>query len=102
MLLFVMREGIHPDVLGFIPEFIDEEDTRPLAEQFNDKYIGGWNPMKGFEVVDKESWAIKYPGDPALQPLAWTTVGKERFFFYPYAFVAIVQEDGSFEVARMD
>lgn len=101
-MLVMLRAGVDPEVLGFIPSFIDENDPRPLAEQFNEKYIGGWHPMKGFKLVDKESFTIQYPGDPPMEPLAFALIGKENLLFYQYAFVSIVQEDGSFEVARMD
>lgn len=102
MLIFGLRAGVSPEVLGIIPEFIDDTDPRPLREQFNAKYIGGWYPMQGFTLIDQETGVIQYPGDPPMKPLAWTVVGKERFFLYQYAFVGIFQEDGSFEVARMD
>lgn len=102
MTMFILKAGVHPDILGFISEFILEEDHRPLKEQFNDRYIGGWHPMRGFTMVDKETATIQYPGDPPMSPLAWARVGDEMFYLYMWSFVGIVQEDGSFEVARMD
>ena len=41
-------------------------------------------------------------GEPTLLPRAATALRNESIFFYPHAWVAIVQEDGAFEVCRMD
>lgn len=97
---------LHPrgaDILGLIPAFIFESDPRSAAEQFNERYAhgGGWRPMSGWGL-EPGSFALKYPGDPALHPVAGAWLREERIFVYPYAWVAIVQADGSFEVARMD
>ena len=40
--------------------------------------------------------------DPLLSPLALTKFNDELILIYPYAYVAIVQQNGSFEVSRMD
>jgi hypothetical protein len=45
---------------------------------------------------------LRYPGDPPLNPLAQARLRDELIVFYDHAIVAIVQEDGSFEVARID
>ena len=96
---------LHPrgaELLGFIPTFILESDPRSAAEQFNERYAhgGGWRPF-GPWSMDKD-YRIKYPGDPAYAPVAMARLRNETIFVYPHAWVAIVQADGSFEVARMD
>lgn len=99
-------EMLHPamsyDNLGYLPQFLSIEDERSAKEQLHDNYAhgGGWFPFKGFKMI--EGNALKYPGDPAYHPLAKTTLRDETIFFYPHAWVAIVQKDGSYEVARMD
>ena len=93
------------DHVGFIPTFLDEDDPRPAAEQFNERYMavgGGWRPQKGFTVRDGRP-TLYYPGDPPPEPLAVMTLhGAETIFIYRYGYVAIFQDDGSFEACRMD
>ena len=85
--------------LGFLPEFLDEDDPRSAREQFNANYVGGWNPFPGFTMEDN---TLQYPGDPPLIPIGYTTLRDEVILFYPYAFVMVKQPDGTFEAARMD
>lgn len=92
------------DVVGDIKYFASEENTEEsLVEQFDRMYShgGGWNPLDGFEL-NKDTGAIKYPGDPEMPPLATAKFRNQTVNVYQYAFVAIIEEDGSFEVARMD
>jgi hypothetical protein len=93
-----------PDVdLGFLPGLIHEGDERPVAEQLNDRYRhgGGWQPMPGF-TLNPGTLALKYPEDPPMHPLAMSTLREEMLVFYDYAFLMILQGDGSFEVSRVD
>jgi hypothetical protein len=87
------------DVLGYIPSFLSEDDPRPAREQFDEHYIGGWHPQDGFTMKGKY---LLFPGDPPLEPLAFTMFGEEAIIMYPHSYVAIVQPDSSFQVARMD
>lgn len=97
---------IHPqatwDHVGFVPEFLSENDPRPVREQFHERYAfgGGWHPVDGFTRI--HPYTLKYPGDPPLQPLAFIQFRKETILIYPASFIAIFQEDGTFECARMD
>lgn len=84
---------------GFIPSFLYEIDPRPAQEQFAERYQGGWRPMAGFVM---ENTTLHYRGDPPLHPIALLQFREERLFLYPHEWVAIVQPDGSFQVARMD
>lgn len=100
---------IHPQAtfehLGLWPDIFDAEDPRPAREQVNDRYDygGGWRPMRGFEM-DMNTAGLSYPGDPELLPFARCELPltQEVVWFYPHSQIAIVQMDGSFEVARMD
>lgn len=91
------------DLVGFIPTFLSENDPRPAREQFNTGYIhgGGWRPFDKF-AFNPQSLALKYPGDPPMQPVAKMTLRDEQIYVYPYAWVLILQKDGSHEIARMD
>jgi hypothetical protein len=97
---------LHPDMtmehLGFLPEFLSEDDPRPAKEQIHTNYQhgGGWRTMKGFAHVG--NLVLQYPGDPPFSPLAQTKLRDETIVFYPGEFVAIFQPDGSFEASRVD
>lgn len=97
----LLVKGTTALMLGYIPLFLNNHDPRPAREQFNSNYKhGGWQPIKGFKMLP--SGAIKYPNDPVLIPFARAQLRKETIFIYPASIVAILQEDGTFEVARMD
>jgi hypothetical protein len=86
--------------LGFLPGFLSEDDPRPAAEQFADHYIGGWFPLPGCTLGP--NLTLLYPGDPALRPRAMTQLRHEVIIVYDHDFVAIIQPNREFEVARMD
>lgn len=86
--------------LGYLPIMLVESDPRPAAEQFQARYVfGGWAPQANFTMHGE---ALIYPGDPPLQPIAWTQLRAERILLYEGDWVVILQPDGSFEAARMD
>lgn len=94
----------HPramDVAGSIPFFVDPRDTRKARVQLNENYAhgGGWAPMRGWELLpdDRIRWK-----DEVYAPAATLKMTGERVVVYHHAWVAIIQDDGSFEVARMD
>ena len=97
--------AMHPDVtlehLGLLPGMLDASDPRPAREQFDANYQhgGGWRPQSGFVMAES---TLTYPGDPPFKLRAWTRMRDELIGLYDYAFVAIVQKDGTFEVCRMD
>ena len=88
------------DDYGFIPTFLDEADPRPAAEQFNERYQGGWRPQKGCTLSDKGE--LLYPGDPAQRPISALRFRDELIVLYPYSYIMIHQRDGSYEFCRMD
>lgn len=90
-----------PDALGFIPEFLVPDDPRPAREQINERYVSGWQSFDGFKM-DPETHVLSYPGDPEFPPLAQTMLRDELILFYDCAWVAIVQKDGTFDIARLD
>jgi len=99
----ILHPQMTPEALGFLPSFLNESDPRPAKEQIHSNYQhgGGWRPFKGFEFNPK-TFSLKYPGDPTFRPLARMQLRNETILFYDYAWVGIMQKDGSFEVARID
>lgn len=97
---------LHPratmEHLGFLPDFLHEDDPRPAAAQFDTHYsfAGGWSPFKGFKLTDNNS--LVYPDDPPIRPIAEAKLRDETICFYEAAWVAIIQPDRSCEVCRMD
>jgi len=88
------------DMLGFLPEFLDDNDPRSAKEQFNSNYISGWNSFVGFAFL--HNMDISYPGDPPTRLLYWTMLRDEWIGVYEYAWVVIKQLDGSWDAARLD
>lgn len=89
-------------IVGNIKYFANEDDPIPLREQFHKNYSfgGGWNPFEGFKMnKDKD---LIYPDDLPLYPLATAKFRNQEVVMYQHAWVAIVEEDGSFEISRMD
>lgn len=91
-------ELIH--VVGYIPSFLHEGDPRPAVEQLDERYVGGWRPFEGFEH-SPVSHRLKYPGDPAMEPLAKISFRDETVYVYRYGWVGLTVGD-KFEVARLD
>ena len=87
------------DYIGIIPQML--RDDRPVRDQLNEGYAhgGGWQPFDGFTM--DESGALLFPGDPPQRPRVWTTYNGERIVFYDNSWVAIIQPNGDFEVAKM-
>ena len=90
------------DIVGLIPAFLEEDDPRPAREQIDDRYAhgGGWQPLDGWTLLNDGS--ILYEGDPPLSPVVWTHLRHETIIIYHHSWVAIIRENGSFEVARCD
>jgi hypothetical protein len=98
--------SLHPlatvDMLGYLPQFLSERDPRSAREQLDSGYQqgGGWTPLPGFILLS--NGCLGYPGDPPTLPIAETRLRTETIRLYEHAWVAIIQDDGSVEVARMD
>lgn len=93
--------GGKPEDWGIIPTFLDDQDPRPAAEQFNENYIAGWNPFNGF-TFDHSNLTLSYPGDPVYHVISTISFRDELILLFPSAWVVIVQPDDSWQVARMD
>lgn len=116
MLKFTMLDPkVTDEHLGFIPYFMLEDDVRPAIDQINERYAhgGGWRDLdvgdKGFTL--SPDGELKYPGDPKMKPYAEASLHGgnsepgatgEHIIIYESGFVAVVQVDGSFRVARLD
>jgi hypothetical protein len=101
----VRWKPLHPKMtfehLGFIPEWLRYGDPRSARDQINAGYaMGGWHPMTGFRLGEDNS--LNYPGGPPMRPLAEARLREELILFYPHSWVAIIQPDRTFEVARID
>lgn len=96
------------ECLGFIPGWLDPAEEDCVRDQLDKHYQhgGGWQPMEGWTLGKVEDGLFltysKEEGDPPYYPLAIGIMRKEMVIVYPHAWVAIVQRDMSFEVARMD
>jgi hypothetical protein len=92
-----------PEVLGYLPSFLNDSDPRPAKEQLDANYRhgGGWQPLPGWKL-DPRTLTLRYPGDPPYEPIAMTVLHGDRIVFYPYSQVMILAPDGGYEVARMD
>lgn len=101
-----MLQFTNMEVVGFLPGFLDENDSRPAVEQINTAYShgGGWMDFKGFELVggDGKPYSLKYPGDPLTHELSRANLRKEKLVFFEHSWLAVIQPDGSFRVARLD
>jgi len=86
-------------ITGYLPLFFDANDPAPAAEQINRHYIGGWHPFPGFMRKKNQ---LKYPGDPPMKLLAFAHLRTETLKFYEGSWLAIIQKDGSIEIARVD
>lgn len=89
--------------VGIIPTFLNENDPKTAAQQFNDNYVfGGWSPSGADKWSLDDDMSLNYSGDDTLIPRAMMHLHDENIYVYDYALVCIVQLDGSFEVSRMD
>lgn len=89
------------DDWGLILSFLDFDDERGAVEQFNEKYVGGWNDFEGF-VLDADKGTITYPGDPPYEVISTVLFRKEVIALFPSGWVLVAQPDKSWRVARMD
>jgi hypothetical protein len=93
----------HLDHLGYIPAFLDEDDPDDARTQLDKNYaFGGFRPQSQWHLLDPVTMAMQYPGDPPTKPLWMGFHRQERIYVYPYGYVAVVQPDNSFVMARMD
>lgn len=94
-----LKQGMTLARLGAFPTFMSEQDQGSAREQIDFFACGGWQKFRGFSMGKDGS--LSYPGDPDMKPLAKGWLRDERIFVYEFDWVAIVQPDGTFEVARI-
>jgi len=87
--------------LGYLPSFLSESDPRSAREQLDAGYsqFGGWRPVSRFQAFEN---VLRYPGDSPRPLLAETRLRDEVVRLYKGSYVAIIQPDGSYDIARMD
>jgi len=98
---------LHPRMkaehLGFLPSFLNDADPRSAKKQIDANYqFGGWQPVGAGKFKLTKGYRLLYPGDPPQEPIAMTSLRDEVIVVYESDFVAIVQPDDTFEVARLD
>ena len=92
-----------PRSLGMLVEILQADDPRSIKEQLEDRYAhgGGWRPIKGFTM--RQNNVLHYPGDQPFKPVAKTEINGEIVIFYPKcSLLAVVAQDGTFAVTRVD
>jgi hypothetical protein len=96
-----------PEMLGYIPIIIIEDDPRSAKEQIAERYThgGGYSPFRGHTMLPNGN--LKYPGDPETQLLFETILHKDKpnqetLRFYEHAWLGIIQLDETFEIVHMD
>jgi hypothetical protein len=100
----ILDSGMSIADLGYLPGYLSENDPRSVKEQLHSGYRqgGGWRPLEKFGLSPAPDYLLLYPGDPPLRPWAQAALRGEMILVYPGDWVLILQQDGSFEVARMD
>lgn len=90
------------EVVGYLETWLDEADPRGAREQLHERYAhgGGWFSYDGFTLDERNR--LLGEGDPPLAPLAQARLRDEVILIYRHAWVAIVQRNRTFEVARID
>lgn len=102
-----MIEFTNMQVAGSLPQFFDETDKRGAVAQAHSNYAhgGGWQDFQGFTLKGafKEGAAqLNYPDDPPTREISRAKLRDELVIMFEHAWVAVVQLDGTFRVARMD
>ena len=102
----IVWQFLHPQMtinhLGFIKDWLSELNPADAVEQIDRNYRhgGGWFDCNGFKM--RGQGVLFGAGDPPLWPLAKTHLRNETIYFYQHAWVAVVQPNGSYRVARID
>jgi len=92
---------------GYLPEIIRDCDSRPVCQQIESNYAhgGGWNPLSGFSLHLNQGIGcakLCYPGDHPMRERSRTHIRDELVILFECDCVAVVQNNGSFAVTRMD
>ena len=105
---WICNSLVRAEALGALPYFLSAHDERPARTQLHEAYAhgGGWHRFEGFTLRrptgEPTSWSLQYPGDRPLQAVGYTRLRDETVVLFEHSWVAIVQPDGEYEIARMD
>lgn len=77
---------------GFIPEWIDERDERPMWEQVHENYAhgGGWQNFSGFDILSGDAdnmYRIAYAGDPEMHEIGRIQREADRLIMFDHEWV---------------
>lgn len=101
-----MLQFTNMEVVGFIPQFLSEEDERSAVEQIDAHYQhgGGWSDFEGFSLgqLSDGSYALYYPEDPPMEELSRAQLRDETIVFFQCSWLAVIQPDGSYRISRCD
>ena len=100
--IYGLKMGYDVSNLGILATLMSPHDPRPLHEQMNANYAhgGGWDDFQGFTLGEEDT--LHYPGDRPLRPLAGAIVRGQLVMFYEGEWLAIISDDRSFTVSRVD
>jgi hypothetical protein len=84
-----MLHSVPLELVGFIPDTLNENDPRSAREQLDAGYGGGWQKFVGHTLVPEDGFKLCYPGDPPMHPIALIRLRRERIVIYPHAWVMI-------------
>ena len=104
MIKFEMFNGHHQEELGLIPSMINMFSEDDVATQLDNNYQhgGGFRNQEGFTYSHDDNDSMSYSDDPPMYPIAKFVAGSETVFVYPHAYVAVIQEDETHVISRMD
>lgn len=95
------------DITGFLQLCWDRADPRDAITQHDEREMGNgpWSDsLKGKWKLDPQSLELKYAGEPAYKPwaIADLPLTQQKIIVYKYAWVCILNADGTFTVDRRD
>ena len=93
------------EVVGYIPQMLSEDNPASAQEQLHKGYLhgGGWNDFNGFTLVNKDGrYGLQYPGDPVMKERSRTRLRDEVVVLFDYSWIAVIQPNGDYRVARFD
>ena len=96
----LLEPGVTLQTLGALPDMLDANDPAPAREQLGRRYQHGFRGRSGW-YLDADD-VLHFPGDRPYRPIAELRMRDERILVFECSFVAVIQSDRSFEVARID
>lgn len=108
-----MEGWTNPTRIGYVPSILLPFDPAPIREQLQVRYAhgGGYRPFPNKDkftlTYDRErpnEAVLAYPEDPDYREWArcYFPLSQELVIMFDSAITAIIQDDGSFELVRLD